>query len=384
MCAAEATATATAMTVGEPASAPALNLFGPSDRVFLVTKIHVWRGRYPRLLILRAGSTVTTWTADGLRTTNGWPCDALSGVDVRKRGKELQITLYLNTESWIGIPQIEALHFSVSAQSKETRQLCSALNHMLLRTRPTVAASAPSALPVEVQEVRATVECNQMVDSAIRAAAEAVAAAVVISEEAAQLPAPAHAATAEPSSGSVAATAEIMEEVMEETAEVDLIMQETAEVTAADEAFLAEVASPHAPKRTPEQQRTNERRLSHSRTLSDPHAGALTPLLPMSPAGAPPPSTPVVMEALAELRGGGEAQATVKQLHQQLMQLNGFGKVALPTVRKAASKLTKRDAKAPSVPGAINDDDGDSEKENDNEVAIDTWTAAAAAVWNRW
>ena len=44
----------------------------------------------------------------------------------------------------------------------------------------------------------------------------------------------------------------------------------------------------------------------------------------------------------------------------------------------------KRDAKAPSVPGAINDDDGDSEKENDNEVAIDTWTAAAAAVWNRW
>ena len=108
------------------------------------------------------------------------------------------------------------------------------------------------------------------------------------------------------------------------------------------------------------------------------------------PLGSPlPPATPAVMQALATLRaaGHGKAATTAKQLHQALANEDGFGQVRLPTVKKACSKLAKREA-AEAAQVATRSAQIDVsiavDKEN-NETAADlSWSEAANMIWSRW
>ena len=76
-----------------------------------------------------------------------------------------------------------------------------------------------------------------------------------------------------------------------------------------------------------------------------------------TPAPTPraPPATPAVMEAVERLRismrrearkgRGGRRPLTARQVHANLVQEEPFAMVGLPAVRKACSKIAKREAR---------------------------------------
>ena len=131
-----------------------------------------------------------------------------------------------------------------------------------------------------------------------------------------------------------------------------------------------------------------------ARAMMSPASSTMTSPLPQ------PVTTPMVIEALAELResacgdeAAAQATATAKQLHEQLSRRDGFRAVPLPTVRKAKSKLAKRDAKQAAAAAAVksatagaadSDAEGGAGKENEPAAADVSWSAAAAALFTRW
>lgn len=419
---------------------------------FLVTKIS-WRGRYERLLNLHLGSAVTTWTTDGATMTNGWPADALIGLDFRtSKEEELRVTLHLRRETWLGMHQVEELRLSMSSRSHHSQRLCAALNHMLLRAVPVTASAACWLETISAEAVASTVETvadvvvpeevadpppvarivteNDAVeqdDDATPPDAKRAAACrrlrlsevallrnvtfawrlqVLTSQDrtqprTAQQAEAVKAAVGCAATGGPAPTAPAAPETESEVAVIEanagvataplMPLPPAAEPSPESTSWSpTDQLSPLRPNAFGVERRADEAYWESLRWTSPPvkSPSMTSPSMTMMSPRTPPVSTPMVIEALSELRGEGAAQATARQLHQQLSQRDGFRAVPLPTVRKACSKLAKRDAKAAkntlAEAAPVKPVESDADKENEAASEATSWSSAAAAIFSRW
>ena len=84
------------------------------------------------------------------------------------------------------------------------------------------------------------------------------------------------------------------------------------------------------------------------------------------------------------------AQPTARQLHENLAGRDGFGKVGLPTVRKAAGKLTKKGVQLRFATTEYVDEAGHGVADKENASVLDDagrrseMSQLLNAVWSRW
>ena len=269
--------------------------FGPWERVFAVRKHHAWRGRYDRLLVFRAGSSISTLTPDGSVVTNAWSCDAVIGLCLRVERDILHITILLESESWLGLPQREQLHLSMFANQLEAGLLVATLN-IAFASAHLQAGPAVVQAPIDLRAQGIVVPETSCAAESMTATAEVAAAAAEVP------PMPAAQVHEETAVEETAVEEALVEEALVEEA---LVEEALAACTAAsaDEivAHLEPVIEAAAP----------------SRLYMSPLASPLTSPL-MSPLTSPltsplksplPPSTPIVMEALLAFHGAAGRNA---------------------------------------------------------------------------